>query len=119
VVRNAKEVHDNWERIKLKEKGNKSVLSGVPNSYPPWSRPTGYRKRPAVSGLTGSTRNRFGKKVKEELQELRENVKNGSDPAKKEDELGDLLFAIINYARFIEVNPEDALERRTGNLSAD
>lgn len=111
VVRNAKDVHDNWERIKLKEKGNKSVLSGVPNSLPAMVKAYRIQEKASGVGFDWEHPKQVWEKVKEELQELRENVKNGSDPAKKEDELGDLLFAIINYARFIEVNPEDALER--------
>ncbi|MCK9220101.1 MAG: nucleoside triphosphate pyrophosphohydrolase [Bacteroidales bacterium] len=111
VVKNAKEVHDNWEKIKLLEKGNKSVLSGVPNGLPAVVK--AYRIQEKVSGVGFDWENpeQVWEKVLEELNELREVAENGDDQKRKEHELGDLMFAIINYARFIGVNPEDALER--------
>jgi len=111
VVKDAKEVHDNWEKIKLKEKGNKSVLSGVPKSLPAMVKAYRMQEKASGVGFDWEKPEQVWEKVKEELQELCENVKKNSSHAKKEDEMGDLLFALINYARFIEVNPEDALER--------
>jgi XTP/dITP diphosphohydrolase len=111
VVRDAREVHDNWERIKLKEKGIKSVLSGVPNSLPAMVKAYRIQEKASGVGFDWEHPEQVWEKVQEELQELRENVKKNSHQDRKEDELGDLLFAIINYARFIDVNPEDALER--------
>lgn len=111
VVADAKEVRDNWERIKLKEKGNKSVLSGVPNSLPAMVKAYRIQEKASGVGFDWEKPEQVWEKVQEELGELNQHVKNNADHASREDELGDLLFAIINYARFIEVNPEDALER--------
>jgi len=110
VVKDAKEVHDNWEKIKLKEKGNLSVLSGVPSGLP--ARVKAYRIQEKASGVgfDWERPEQVWEKVLEELNELREIVEEDGSHKRREDELGDLLFAIINYARFIEVNPEDALE---------
>jgi XTP/dITP diphosphohydrolase len=110
VVKDAKEVHDNWERIKLKEKGNKSVLSGVPKGLPAVVKAYRIQEKASGVGFDWERPEQVWEKVMEELNELREMVEHGESHKRKEDELGDLLFAIINYARFIEVNPEDALE---------
>ncbi len=111
VVKDAKEVHDNWERIKLREKGNKSVLSGVPAGLPAMVK--AYRIQEKVSGVgfDWEKPEQVWDKVLEELGELKEMVETGAVHKRKEDELGDLIFAIVNYSRFIDVNPEDALER--------
>ncbi|MEI7489792.1 MAG: nucleoside triphosphate pyrophosphohydrolase [Bacteroidota bacterium] len=111
IVKDAKEVHDNWEKIKLKEKGNKSVLSGVPQSLPAMVKAYRIQEKASGVGFDWEKPEQVWEKVQEEILELRENVQNNSNHARKEDELGDLLFALVNYARFIEVNPEDALER--------
>ncbi|MDY0343781.1 MAG: nucleoside triphosphate pyrophosphohydrolase [Lentimicrobium sp.] len=109
TANDAKTVSDNWEKIKLTE-GRKTVLGGVPKSLPAMVK--AYRIQEKVRGV-GFDWDHVGQvwdKVQEELNELQYEKLNGS-PEKIEDEFGDLLFALINYARFIEVNPEDALER--------
>jgi XTP/dITP diphosphohydrolase len=111
IVANAKEVRDNWEKIKLKEKGNTSVLSGVPPSLPAMVKAYRIQEKASGVGFDWEQTEQVWDKVMEEMKELKSNVEMDSDHAKKEDELGDLLFALINYARFIDVNPEDALER--------
>ncbi|MCX6245493.1 MAG: nucleoside triphosphate pyrophosphohydrolase [Bacteroidetes bacterium] len=111
IVADAKEVHDNWEKIKLQEKGNKSVLSGVPKSLPAVVKAYRIQEKASGVGFDWEKPEQVWDKVMEELKELKDEVSKGADHDKKEDELGDLLFAIINYARFIDVNPEDALER--------
>lgn len=111
TVKDAKEVRDNWEKIKLLEKGNESVLSGVPGSLPAMVKAYRIQEKASGVGFDWDHPEQVWEKVKEELQELREEVENNASMEKKEDELGDLLFAIVNYARFIDVNPEDALER--------
>jgi XTP/dITP diphosphohydrolase len=111
VVKDAKEVHDNWEKIKLKEKGNRSVLSGVPGSLPAVVKAYRIQEKASGVGFDWENPGQVWGKVLEELNELKESVDTVAGHGRKEDELGDLLFAIINYARFIEVNPEDALER--------
>ena len=104
----AEEVSKNWETIKLKE-GNKSVLEGVPNGLPALVK--ALRIQEKVSGVGFDWDNSEGvlNKVKEELDELRKEVidKNINE---MELEFGDLLFSLINYARFLKINPETALE---------
>ncbi|MCX6305991.1 MAG: nucleoside triphosphate pyrophosphohydrolase [Bacteroidetes bacterium] len=111
VVKDAKEVHDNWERIKLKEKGNKSVLSGVPAGLPAMVKAYRIQEKASGVGFDWDKPEQVWDKVIEELNELKEMVETGAAHQRKEDELGDLIFAVVNYARFIDVNPEDALER--------
>jgi XTP/dITP diphosphohydrolase len=101
-------VKANWEKIKLKE-GNKSVLEGVPKSLP--SLIKAYRVQDKVRGV-GFDWDNVGQvldKVNEELEELSVEVEAGSDRIL--DEFGDVFFALINYARFLDVNPDEALER--------
>lgn len=109
-VKDAKEVHDNWERIKLLEKGNKSVLSGVPAGLPAMVKAFRIQEKASGVGFDWEKPEQVWEKVLEELNELKEMVEQGAGQKRKEDELGDLIFAIVNYARFIDVNPEDALE---------
>lgn len=109
TANDAETVKNNWEKIKLGE-GRKSVLEGVPRSLPAMVK--AYRIQEKVRGV-GFDWDHVGQvwdKVQEELGELQYENLNGSAD-KIEDEFGDLLFALINYSRFINVNPEDALER--------
>ncbi len=110
IVKDAKEVHDNWERIKLLEKGNKSVLSGVPAGLPAMVKAFRIQEKASGVGFDWEKPEQVWEKVLEELNELKEMVEAGASNSRREDELGDLIFAIVNYARFIDVNPEDALE---------
>jgi len=109
-VTNAEQVKNNWEKIKLKN-GSTGVLSGVPGSLPAMVK--AYRIQEKVRGVgfdwehTGQVRD----KVLEEWNELQHEIDQKNSPEKIEGEFGDLLFALINYSRFIHVNPEDALER--------
>jgi XTP/dITP diphosphohydrolase len=107
-VQNAAEVKENWEKIKLTE-GNKSVLSGVPQSLPAMIKSYRIQEKARGVGFDWENSDQVWDKVMEELKEFKTEVDQKSD--KMEDEFGDLLFALINYARFIEVNPEDALEK--------
>jgi MazG family protein len=109
-VADAKEVLENWEKIKLKE-GQKSVLSGVPLSLPPLVKAYRIQEKAKGVGFDWEEPHQVWDKVQEEMQELKEEVEVSGDKDKMENELGDLLFALVNYARFIDVNPEDALER--------
>ncbi len=109
-VTDAEDVLNNWEKLKLKE-GKKSVLSGVPKSLPPLIKAYRIQEKVKGVGFEWEKREDVWSKVIEELNELKAEVDNGSDKSKMEDELGDLLFAITNYARYIDINPEDALER--------
>ena len=111
VIANTDEdVKRNWEKIKLHE-GSKSVLSGVPVSLP--SIVKAYRIQDKARGVGFDWENpqQVWDKVTEEMNELRDEVESGAGIEKIEDEFGDLLFALINYSRFINVNPDTALER--------
>lgn len=105
----AETVKKNWEKIKMTE-GRKSVLSGVPVSLPAMVKAYRIQEKARGVGFDWEHAGQVWNKVQEELSELELEKLNGSKE-KIEDEFGDLLFALINYARFIEVNPEDALER--------
>jgi XTP/dITP diphosphohydrolase len=110
TVNNAEDVKNNWEKIKLQEKDRDSVLTGVPNSLPAMVK--AYRMQEKVRGVGFDWNNaeQVWEKVNEEIAELQHEIAVGDDE-KKEKEFGDLLFSLVNYARFIGVNPEDALER--------
>ncbi len=100
-------VKRNWEKIKLREKGNKSVLGGVPNSLPALVKAMRIQEKAKGVGFDWDHQDQVWEKVEEEMEEfkLEQNV------AKKQAEFGDLLFSMINYARFVDINPEEALER--------
>jgi XTP/dITP diphosphohydrolase len=105
----AEAVKNNWEKIKMTE-GRTSVLSGVPGSLPAMVKAYRIQEKARGVGFDWENVAQVWEKVQEELGELEYEKINGSHD-KVEDEFGDLLFALINYARFINVNPEDALER--------
>ncbi len=105
----ATEVHQNWEKIKLQKEGNRSVLGGVPQSLPALIKAFRIQEKVSGVGFDWSNRDEVWDKVQEEMGELQQEVSQNSD--KVEDELGDLFFALINYARFLNLNPEDALEK--------
>ncbi len=105
----AKTVKDNWEKLKLKE-GRKSVLSGVPISLPPLVKAYRIQEKVKGVGFDWEKPEQVWEKVMEELSELKHEVESGKNKDNMEHELGDLMFALVNYARFINVNPEDALE---------
>lgn len=108
-VENEEEVKQNWEKLKLKE-GKKSVLEGVPKSLPALVKASRIQDKAKGVGFDWEEPEQVWEKVQEELQELYDEVQ-GSDQDKIESEFGDVLFSMINYARFLNVNPEDALER--------
>lgn len=109
-VEDEEEVKTNWEKIKLQE-GNKkrSVLEGVPKSLPALVKAIRIQDKARGVGFDWDKKEQVFIKIKEEIDELAIEVEQGSE--KIEEEFGDVLFSIINYARFIGVNPEDALER--------
>ncbi len=108
-VANAEEVTQNWEKIKLKE-GKKSVLEGVPRSLPAMVKASRIQEKASGIGFDWERSEQVWEKLEEELGEFQEEIK-GADPDKIEAEFGDLLFSMINYARFLNINPENALER--------
>jgi XTP/dITP diphosphohydrolase len=109
VVANEEEVKQNWEKLKLKE-GKKSVLEGVPKSLPALVKASRIQDKVKGVGFDWEEPHQVWDKVQEELQELQDEVVAGNQD-KIEGEFGDVLFSMINYARFLNVNPEDALER--------
>lgn len=114
VAETEEEVKQNWEQIKLKE-GNKSVLSGVPKSLPALIKASRIQEKARGVGFDWDKKEDVWLKVEEELAEFKaefNTVANEAvDKEKAEAEFGDLLFSLINYARFIDINPEDALEK--------
>jgi XTP/dITP diphosphohydrolase len=108
-VQDDEEVSRNWEKLKLKE-GKTSVLQGVPVSLPALVKSMRIQEKARAAGFDWEKPEQVWEKVEEEMKELHREVDSG-DQIKKEDEFGDVLFALINYARFIGVNPEDALEK--------
>lgn len=105
VVENEEDVKQNWEQLKLKE-GNKSVLEGVPNSLPSLVKASRMQDKAAQVGFDWPEISQVWEKVEEELHEFKE--AEGKD---KEAEFGDLIFSLVNYARWLKINPDDALER--------
>lgn len=108
-VKDEEEVKQNWENLKLKE-GKKSVLEGVPNGLPALVKANRIQDKVAGVGFDWEKPEQVFEKVQEELAELQEEIKVGN-PSRMEAEFGDVLFSMINYARFLKVDPENALER--------
>ena len=108
-VNNEEEVKQNWEKLKLKE-GKSSVLEGVPKSLPALVKANRIQDKVSGVGFDWEEPHQVWDKVQEELSELNEEIKKGKKET-IESEFGDVLFSMINYARFINVNPENALEK--------
>jgi XTP/dITP diphosphohydrolase len=108
-VANEEEVKQNWEKLKLKE-GRKSVLEGVPKGLPALVKASRIQEKVKAVGFDWEEPYQVWDKVQEELNELQHEV-DAKNQDKIEAEFGDVLFSLINYARFLNVNPEDALER--------
>jgi XTP/dITP diphosphohydrolase len=109
VVADEEEVKRNWEKLKLKE-GKKSVLEGVPQGLPALVKASRIQEKVKGVGFDWEESHQVWDKVQEELNEFRVEVASGNQD-KMEAEFGDVLFSMINYARFLNINPEDALER--------
>lgn len=108
-VKDEADVKKNWESLKLKE-GKKTVLEGVPKGLPALVKAQRIQDKVAGVGFDWENKEQVWSKVKEELAELKQEVDQG-DLKKGEEEFGDVLFSLINYARFIKINPDTALER--------
>ena len=108
------QVKQNWEQLKLKE-GNKSVLAGVPKPLPALVKAMRVQEKARGAGFDWEEKGQVWEKVKEEMNEFAEHIDPSEgkplDARKAEEEFGDLLFALVNYARFLDINPETALER--------
>ncbi len=110
TVQNEEEVKKNWEMLKLKE-GKSSVLQGVPASLPALVKAMRIQEKARGAGFDWERPQQVWDKVLEELNELRSEAESAADPKLISSEFGDLIFSLVNYARFINVNPEEALER--------
>lgn len=110
VATTEKEVKENWEKLKLKE-GRKSVLEGVPKSLPSLVKAARIQEKVKGVGFEWDNRKDVFEKIQEEIQELEVEVSSEESQDKIEEEFGDVLFSLINYARYIGVNPENALAK--------
>ncbi len=114
VVKDEEEVKANWEKLKLKE-GKKSVLAGVPVSLPAMVKAYRMQEKAAKVGFEWDNADQVWEKVQEEINEFKETIPLSNDDPntqiRREDEFGDILFSLINYARFMKIDPETALER--------
>jgi XTP/dITP diphosphohydrolase len=108
-VKDEEDVKRNWEQLKLKE-GNDSVLDGVPRSLPSMIKAMRIQEKARGVGFDWEKPEQVWEKVREEMDEFHEASERG-DSAQAEEEFGDVLFSLINYARFRNINPEEALER--------
>lgn len=108
-AQDAQQVHENWEKIKLQKEGNRSVLGGVPKSAP--SLVKAYRIQEKANGVGFDWKNKedVWAKFLEEISEFK--AEENLNPKRAEEEFGDVLFSLINYARFVNINPDDALEK--------
>jgi XTP/dITP diphosphohydrolase len=109
-VSDARDVRNNWEKIKMGE-DKRSVLGGVPHALPALVKAHRIQEKASGAGFDWEKPGQVWDKVVEELDELDREVKSSAGHDRIEEELGDLLFALVNYARFININPEDALEK--------
>jgi len=115
TVKDEEEVKRNWEKLKLKE-GKTSVLEGVPNSLPALIKANRIQDKVAGVGFDWELPEQVWDKVEEELNEFKVEVENNNKDA-MESEFGDVLFSLVNYARFKNINPENALERTNKKFS--
>lgn len=110
-VNNDEDVKRNWEQLKLQEgKGNKTILSGVPNSLPAMVKALRIQEKVKHVGFEWENKEQVWDKVEEEIRELKVEI-TANDQEKMEQEFGDVLFSMINYARFLNIDPETALEK--------
>jgi XTP/dITP diphosphohydrolase len=110
-VENAEQVKQNWEKIKLNTEGNKSVLGGVPKGLPAMIKAERIQEKVRGVGFDWENTEQVWQKVEEEMNELKVEIISKKSAEKTEEEFGDLLFALINYSRFLNISPETALEK--------
>ncbi len=109
-VKDEEEVKKNWEQLKLQE-GKKSVLAGVPKSLPAMVKAYRMQEKTKQVGFEWENAGQVWDKVEEEIQEFKETLEQNMSQERREEEFGDILFSLINYARFVKIDPETALER--------
>jgi len=111
-VKNAKEVKDNWEQIKVKKENRQSILDGLPKIMNALLLAQRVQDKASQVGFDWEQTQDVTKKIKEEIDELEESIKH-NHPEEIEEEIGDLLFSIVNFCRFLTINAEDALRKTT------
>ena len=109
IANDVKQVKENWEKLKLKE-GKNSVLEGVPKSLPAIVKAYRIQEKVRGIGFDWENKNQVWDKVQEEIKEF-QNEEKKNNAEKMEEEFGDVLFSLVNYSRFVNINPEDALEK--------
>ena len=109
-VKDSDEVKKNWEKLK-KNEGRKSVIDGIPEELPALLKAYRIQEKASKVGFDWKEEKPVFDKIIEEINELRDNVNSGKSDTEIEDEFGDVLFSIVNYSRFLKINPEDALRR--------
>ncbi|WP_353485077.1 nucleoside triphosphate pyrophosphohydrolase [Haliscomenobacter sp.] len=109
-VKDEEEVKRNWEQLKLQE-GKKSVLAGVPKSLPAMVKAYRMQEKTKQVGFEWKNAEQVWEKVEEEIQEFKETLEQDMPQSRREEEFGDVLFSLVNYARFVNIDPETALER--------
>jgi XTP/dITP diphosphohydrolase len=109
-VKDSEEVKRNWEMLKKKE-GRKSVIDGIPKELPALLKAYRIQEKASKVGFDWKEENPVFEKIIEEINELKENVNSGKTEKEIEDEFGDVLFSLVNYSRFLKINPEDALRK--------
>ncbi|MBS1493187.1 MAG: nucleoside triphosphate pyrophosphohydrolase [Bacteroidetes bacterium] len=114
---NSTQVKQNWEKLKMKE-GRNSVIDGIPAELPALFKAYRMQEKASKIGFDWKEKEPVYNKILEEVNELKENIEAGKPHEDIEDEFGDVLFSIVNYARFINVNPEDALRRTIEKFSS-
>lgn len=115
TVKDSNQVKENWEQLKMKE-GRRSLFENMPKALPALQRADRVQEKASKVGFDWEKPEDVWKKVEEEMTELHEEIADGTAPEKIEEEFGDLLFALVNYARFIGVAPEEALHRTTNKF---
>lgn len=114
-VRSVEEVKQNWERLKMEE-GRTSVLDGIPRQLPALQRAIRVQQRASKVGFDWKSREQVWNKIREELEEFRHTLRTGN-ARRRQEEFGDVLFALVNYARFVGVHPEEALRKTTDTFT--
>jgi MazG family protein len=115
VANDAEQVKQNWEQLKMKE-GRLSIFDNMPKALPALQRAERVQEKASKVGFDWKQPEDVWKKVREEVEELHEEVESGMSRERIEEEFGDVLFSLVNYARFIEITPEEALHRTTNKF---
>ena len=111
IINTIKEVEQNWEKIKKKEKKHKNILENIPKSLPPITKSMRIQKKVCAVGFDWDNKEQVMEKFDEEIKEMKNEMKKVNNIEKMKNEIGDVFFSLINYSRFIGIDPEEALEK--------